>query len=37
LLGTFPFAAGSGSSLTLSNQGATGAVAADAFKFEWVK
>jgi len=37
LLGTFPFAAGTGGSLTLSNRGATGAVAADAFKFEWIK
>jgi hypothetical protein len=37
LLGTFPFEAGQAGTLTLTNEGANGAVAADAFRFERVK
>jgi hypothetical protein len=37
LLGSFPFDAGQKGKLTLSNEGVDGTVAADAFKFEWIK
>ena len=37
MLGTYPFEAGIQGKITLATDGADGTVAADAFKFEWVK